>query len=206
MRVTAWLAEPSPHCVSEPWAAAGGSWLKFVRRQQFRIRRVVVPSGATQTNQINSQLWPIGSPCSIELKWRGSAMVLGHSNCLTLFDNPHNCSMQHLAVSSLIHMISRAPPNRAMCWFSPTASFESLGLIEVTTRNIGILDIRFRSLRDIGYWITKAFRYWILNSEASGILDIGFQKPPGYWILDSEASGILDIEPQPTNPISHVVT
>ena len=34
------------------------------------------------------------------------------------------------------------------------------------------MDIGFRSLRDIGYWIPKASRYWILDSESLQILDI----------------------------------
>ena len=66
-------------------------------------------------------------------------------------------------------------------------SFWSIHLIEKSETGhwLGVLDIGFKSSRDIGYW---------------------FQIVSGHWILVFESLWILDIESQPTTPIFRAVT
>ena len=49
--------------------------------------------------------------------------------------------------------------------------------------------------------------YWILDSEASGILDIGFRKPPdiGYWIPKASRYWILIIQSPDGQPSTRTV-
>ena len=50
--------------------------------------------------------------------------------------------------------------------------------------------------------------YWILDSEASGILDIGFRKPPdiGYWIPKASRYWILIIQSPDGQPSTRTVS